>query len=404
MQTRVTWIERTVPVHCQPPAKATNTHRRPVSIRDYPVYYALLIFCVSAALALVAAEAGHFFLLQEGGYGDVYVLHGVQQLQDTGRIYQDTSQPPYVPTVYSPAVYMLLSLPGRFIRSGNPFFLPRVLELISFLLCAILTASIARSLIPTRYAWFWGIALACSFAAVQGKVLMLRGDFPGLVFSLLAIRLLLSRIGYAPMLAGIAAGLAMHFKFTFVAALSAGFLWLLARRRWRDCATFSIAGCTMCLGGYFFFAVREPRMLSQILTFRHPLTDYPGLFAIITKVLHEPVLLLGVTALPLVFGRRWSRWRLLITFLASSFAVAAITDVQAGGAINYFYEACFAVTPFAVYSALRLSARPLPIAGIFIALLVLAGAAESNLRSAYHSARYEGNRVAKVNGEILAIG
>ncbi len=385
-------------------------HRAPAGAARYrrgfvnrSAYFTLVLLCLAAVLALVAAEAPHFSLLQEAGYGDVYVLHSVQQFQRTGTIYQDTSQPPYVPSVYSPAVYLLLALPGRFLELGNPFVLPRVLELISFLLCVALTASIAHVLIPARSAWFWGLAMACSVSAMQGKVLMLRGDFPGLVFSLLAIRLLIGKTRFAPALAGIAAGLAMQFKFTFIAALAAGFLWLFVRRRWRDCASFILSGCAVSLGGYFLFALREPRMLAQILTFHHPLIDFPGLLVIIGQVLHEPVLLLGVAALPIVLRRSCPRWNLWMTFLAASLIVAAVTDLQAGGAVNYFYEALFAITPLAVYTVLRLRSLPLPIAALCISLLLLLGPVESNLRSAYHLVRHEDSRVSKLNREILSI-
>jgi hypothetical protein len=73
--------------------------------------------------------------------GDVFDLHTARQLQTTGRIYQDPAHTPFVPSAYSPAVYLLMAIPGRFVVSGNPFLLLRVTELTSFLLCVILSGS-----------------------------------------------------------------------------------------------------------------------------------------------------------------------------------------------------------------------------------------------------------------------
>jgi hypothetical protein len=64
-------------------------------------------------------------------------------------------------------------------------------------------------------------------------VLLIRSDFLGIGFSLLAVRLLMSRRRWMPLLAGISAGLATQFKLTFIAATAAGALWLSFRREWR---------------------------------------------------------------------------------------------------------------------------------------------------------------------------
>jgi hypothetical protein len=49
-----------------------------------------------------------------------------------------------------------------------------------------LAASVARTLIPARLAWVWGVLLGCSIRSMWGWVLQGRGDFPGIGFELLA--------------------------------------------------------------------------------------------------------------------------------------------------------------------------------------------------------------------------
>jgi len=133
------------------------------------------------------------FRLSEAGNGDSYILYDVLQFQKTGVIYRDLSQPPYLPAQYSPLVYMLYSVPGRFVSSDNPFLGPRLIALAAFLGCIAIVISIVRTLIPARSAWLWGILLATSMEVMRTWVLQIRGDFPAMFFSLLSIRLLMAR-------------------------------------------------------------------------------------------------------------------------------------------------------------------------------------------------------------------
>src|SRR6202022_399653 len=187
---------------------------------------ALLLFCLVSSLALVTEQLSYLFLLSEVGYGDSYILYDVLHFQHTGRIYREPSHPPYPPALYGPLVYMLYSLPGR-IGTGarNLFVGPRLIALTMFLLCVGVVVSIVRTLIPARFAWLWGVLLAGSISSMRIWVLQLRGDFPAIFFSLLAIRLLLVRSRWAVILAGVCAGFATQFKLTYVAALAAGSLW-----------------------------------------------------------------------------------------------------------------------------------------------------------------------------------
>ena len=318
---------------------------------------ALFLFCIGATLLLVAQQASRLFLLSEtAGYGDSYILYDVLRFQRTGTIYRDLSQPPYLPAQYSPLVYILYSLPGRITAAANPFVGPRLVALTAFVLCVVMVVSIVRVLVPARFAWVWGLLLALSINSMRPWVLQLRGDFPGIFFSLLALRLLLTRRPRWLLLAGACAGLAIQFKITFVAALSAGSLWLLLERRWRDMIRFAAAGIVTSLGLYLLYWLREPRMLSQMLALSPGMRDVSGCLRLMYHACTEPVVLLALLAIPPVVAHQWGRWRLLLLAALTSFGVAGVTDVQAGGAANYFFEALFTLCPAAVLGVLRLLA------------------------------------------------
>ncbi|MBV8845186.1 MAG: hypothetical protein JO307_20460 [Bryobacterales bacterium] len=93
----------------------------------------------------------------------------------------------------------------------------------------------------------------------------------------------------------------------------------------------------------------------------------------------EPVALLSVAALPAVLIRRRPRWMLLLLFVVISIVFSALADLQAGGNINYFFEALLAITPIAVWGALRLcarsrwNARRSLVAGVLLVYVVLLG-------------------------------
>src|SRR5438270_3358609 len=101
---------------------------------------------------------------------------------------------------------MLYSIPGRIAGLANPFFGPRLIALAAFLLCVAIVISIARSLIPVRSVWLWATVLAGSMAVMRSWVLTVRGDFPGILFDLLAVRLLFGESRWRVLLAGLCAG------------------------------------------------------------------------------------------------------------------------------------------------------------------------------------------------------
>jgi hypothetical protein len=316
--------------------------------------FVVLVGCVLASILLLYAQVSWLPQLAEAGYGDSYILYDVLRFQKTGIIYRDLSQPPYVPAQYSPGVYALFALAVSLSGWSNPFVGPRLIVVASFVCCAVLAASIARALIAERSAWVWGLLLACSIRSTWDWVLQLRGDLPGICFALLAIRLLLSSQRWAVPLAGVCAGLALQFKFTFVAALGAGMVWLLVQRRWNDLGRFVIPGVILAVGPYLLVYLRERRIFAQIFALSPGLMEVEGWRSLVLAAINEMVVLLGLIALPGSGFLQRPGWLLLILFVMMSSAVAAVTDLQAGGNINYFFEALFAMVPLAAAGVLRL--------------------------------------------------
>jgi hypothetical protein len=189
------------------------------------------------SLRMVGLEGTRLWLQNEAGYGDSYVLYDVTHFKKTGVIYRDLSQPPYLPAQYSPLVYMMYAIPSEN-PSGNPFLGPHLVALAAFVACVAMAISLVRTLVPLRLAWLWGLVLLCSIRILDQWPLQLRGDFPAIFFNLAALRLLMSRSRYRAVLAGLCAGAALQFKFTYVAGIAACFLWLAFRKRWKDLAFF----------------------------------------------------------------------------------------------------------------------------------------------------------------------
>jgi hypothetical protein len=221
--------------------------------------FAILLFALSAASLNLGEQMANFPLFGDAGYPDSYILYDIQHFQRTGVIYRDLSQPPSQPSQYSPMLYMLLALPGSLLPIENPFVGPRVIVFAAYLLCVVVTASIAHAIIPLRSTWLWSILLGSSITCMTFWILQLRSDFLGILFELLSIRLLLRRSRWDILTAGICAGLALQFKITMIAALAAGSLWLLLKRNWHLLLLFVLAGVATFGGLYFLFSLREPR-------------------------------------------------------------------------------------------------------------------------------------------------
>ena len=333
-------------------------------------YYVILIFCAISALRLTIEEAAGLFSLSERGYGDSYVFYTVQQYLKTGQIYPDLHGRDELPSLYSPLLYIMFSAPLRAGAWENSYVGPRLMVLASFLACLGLVASISRKLIDCRAAVPVSMLLACSFGVFQGWPTQLRGDFTSICFALLAIRLLFEDRPWSYALAGAAAGFALQFKLTYVAAGTAGLLWLIYQRKWKSLIAFMMAAALTSLGVYALILVREPHMLEHLLVLRSSVPDYSGVRRFLYYLGMEPVLLLGVTMVPLLVFRRWFQWSPLALYFFISFAVSTLLSIQAGSNINYFFESLFAITPFAVAGMFRLRERISDVSSLFVGLLI----------------------------------
>lgn len=332
----------------------------------------MLVANGALGLLLIGEEGSRLFQLNEAGYGDSYILYDVLQFQKTGIVYRDLSQPPYLPAQYSPLVYLLYSLPGWVVNSANPFIGPRMITIAAFLICLGIVTSIVRVLIPIRHVWIWSVLLVGATASMSRWLLQLRGDFPGIALSLLAIRLLLSGSPWRVPIAGVCAGLAIHFKITFVAASVAGTFWLLLRREWRNALSFAGLAAVSSLGLYLLYAIREPRMFSHMLALAPGVVDAKGSFHLMRDAVGELLVPLALLSLSMITWRMWRRCSLIVIFAVTSFVIARLTSLQAGGNVNYYFELFFGIIPLAVLGALRLismSRRNVAIGFIASALL-----------------------------------
>jgi hypothetical protein len=308
-----------------------------------------------ASVVLLGINISQLPLLDDIAFGDSYVLYDVRHFQATGVIYRDLSQPPYLPSEYSPMLYATLALPGRLVAFANPFIGPRLLVLTAFFACIAIVASITQALLSRRHAFVWAVLLACSITVMWAWTLQLRTDFFGICFSLLSIRLLLSRHRWSEMAAGVCAGLALQFKISFAAAAVTGTLWLLARRKWRSLELFVFASLVSSVGLYALWTVREPGMFSQMLAFTPGIVDVGGDLGVLRDALSEVVVLLALVGIARVTDGSVSvEWGLLLLFVATAMTIAAVTALQAGANINYYFDALFALVPFALVGGIAL--------------------------------------------------
>jgi hypothetical protein len=146
-------------------------------------------------------------------------------------------------------------------------------------------------------------------------------------------------------------------------------------------------------------------MFAQMFVLRRPMKDYRSLFELLREaILREPVLLLGAATIPFVALRRWSRWSLLIGYLATSLLIATALDVQVGGNVNYFFEALFAFVPLAAFGALKMGGRSRVGAGtLFLSGLLLTYLTVPTVVSAYYSMRDGRRRTRNWNLHMVAI-
>jgi hypothetical protein len=340
----------------------------------------LAALCVLGLISFLSHRVPVQFAHYDAGYPDSYILYDVQHWVQTGEIYRDMTKPPHQPSLYSPLLYMMLGLPARLWAFENPFAGPRIPVWIALALCIWVCAGLAHRLVRVRAVGWWAAGLAFISPIMYVWAGQLRGDFPGILAGLVAVRLLLARFRFHVAAAGLCAGLATQAKLTYVAALGAGLLWLALRRKWRDVVTFGGAGAVGSVGVYGAFALLEPRMLEHILTLGRPVYDPVGLLVILVHLAFQPLLMLAMCGLGPLFPRLAvrPRWQLALLYVICSFGTAFISAAQAGANYNYFYEFLFAFIPFAALGALRLlgvaRVRPIPaalLAGLAVLLFLV---------------------------------
>jgi hypothetical protein len=337
------------------------------------------VFAVWFGIGLIHLILGQLplILLHESvGYGDSYILLTILDFGRTGILYPPVGPNHLTPVLYSPLLYLMHFAAWSVVPSAdNPYLGPRLLELFWFLACVFLAGALTRRLLPVRSAFALGALVAATYSVATPWVLQLRADFPGITCSLLALWFLLSRRRGNVILAGVCAGLALQFKITFVAASVAGFAWLFLYRRWRALAEFTVAVVVSSVGFYAAYSWHEPEMLRQILMMKKMIPHVAGLLVFFRQLGEEPSVLLAVAGLLPMLGfiltQRRPRLQLFTIFLVVSFAAGAYASIQAGGSINYFYEAIFAATPFAVLALLRLRSERSRTSGLLVAFLLL---------------------------------
>jgi hypothetical protein len=314
---------------------------------------ALLISFLASGVFRAAYHLVNLFRLNENGFGDSYILYDVWHYLHTGMIYRNLADPPYLAAQYSPMVYRMYALVSR-PEAANPFFAPRLLALATFASCVFLVISLVRALVPGRHVRLWAFVVAMSFICMEEWPLQLRGDFAGAFFGILAVRLLLSRFRYNVLLAGLCAGFALQFKITFVAAIGAGFFWLLLQREWKKLFLFAGAAAATSVGLYLLISLREPRMFSQMAALSPGIWDPRGTAKLLWRWHREPAVLIALAPLAMTAVWRSPRWRLLFLFAGLSAGAGVFASMQAGANINYFFEALFALTPLTVLGILEL--------------------------------------------------
>jgi hypothetical protein len=333
----------------------------------------MAVMAIMSALGVVAL-AWHVLelpLLDEVGYGDSYVLYDVLHFQRTGLVYRDLSQAPYLAAQYSPLVYILFGLSNLVLGPANAFVGPRLLVLIAFAICVATAASLSRLLVQQRFAWLWSVGVVASILPLWDWLLQIRADFLGIACGLLAARLLLDDRRWTILAAGVCAGFALQFKITFVAAGVAGALWLAGRRQWRSLIVFSLAAAATSAGLYVLYWMREPGMFSQLFTLSPGVPELSGAVRLLRRAAFEPVLLLAIVGIPAVILRD-PRWWLIALHAGVSAAVAALTAIQAGANINYYFEPFLAAVPFAVAGLFVLARQAREAPGVGLLLVALA--------------------------------
>jgi hypothetical protein len=369
-------------------------------------YLALLVLATIVAVGNIAGTLANLPRVDEVGYGDSYIWYDVQRYVQSGRIYHDLTQPPYTPSVYSPMLYVMLSLPARWSSSLGALVGARLLILIWFVCCAALTVSITRKLLRRALPAPLIVLLILSIGILGPWLVQLRSDFMGIAFSLLSLRLLMGRWRWRFAVAGIAAGIAFLFKLTLVTAIGGGFLWLVFRKQLWPAVQFTLCALVAGPGGYLLFGLSEPHMVSHVTAIRDPVIDIHGCILMLRDLLREPVALLGLSAVPFALMAAPRVWRLLLLFAGISVITGTAFGMQAGANINYFFEFALLMIPLAgvaVITLHRVNGRQLT-TNVLVALFILVLMAPPQAVISYQTiSRLRIGKIKKTNDRYTAL-
>jgi hypothetical protein len=329
------------------PSRISSTAKRVVeTVLQWPLLVGTVVaFLLLCALCTALGTGLGLANFRDAGYPDSSDLLRIGEVIRTGHFYPDGARPPYMVSLYGPLTYLVLGLPYRMAQALG--ITPQVLVRLGILsvvcLCVWLVYLISRRLYDSRT-----IASLCALFAVSALPLaqwttQIRGDFLGLAMSLLSIYWCVRRSGRDQTLgAGIVAGLAPLFKQTFLAAPMAVFSWLLYRRRFKDAATWAASVASTVGIGYGIVLWREPLMLKTTAALGHPVLEYSRASAIFMDALCQPVTPFAAIGAFVILRQRAYDRLLLLFYCAAAWLMALLIIPQAGGAINYFWEALFA--------------------------------------------------------------
>lgn len=344
-----------------------------LAVRHGVLLWALGIFCAMEIGLLVAQVGLGLFREGEVGFGDLYVLHSVRRLIAGEPVYPGPSQVYPIPAavVYGPGLYGLLGLPMRLLSTSNPFLVPRLTVALCFLLCSVVAMSLTRRLAQNRLACIWALVLSLAVAIERPWVIALRGDFPAILLSLASIRLLVSNVSGAWLLAGLLSGFALQFKATYVSACLTGIIWALMSRSWRRLIAFGAAAGLSSVGCYWIEGLVEPHMFANLSAIRHPLFEVKTLIStLLPNLLGEPVILLSLAGLPLACKGAHTKTVVLL-YSGVALLVQTVGCLQVGANINYFFEPLIALLPFGGIAAASLTENGRGVQGRFAAMLLV---------------------------------
>ena len=305
---------------------------------------AVVAFLLLCALSTIWGTALGLANFRDVAYPDSSDLLRISQFIGSGHIYFDGNRPPYMVSLYGPLMYLLLSAPYKLALAAGiaPQLLVRLGVVGTVGLCVWLTYLISRRMDSSR-----PVAWLCALFAVSALPLghwttQVRGDFFGLLFSLAGMYLFLARDSRVGTIASaLCAGLAPLAKQTFVAVPLVIFGWLLFRRRYKEAAWWAAGVLLTTVGGYALVGWHDPAMLKTIAVLRHPILEYPHALAIFFDAVSQPVVPFALIGAFLSLEKRDPFRVLFLAYCLVAWLIAILTIPQAGGSVNYFWEALF---------------------------------------------------------------